>query len=82
MTLYNCVVTLIDLPPQMLFGVSNLDRQAVINHNVLLAKAARLFGVPTVITTVETRAFSGHLWLQVVAVFPAAPLIERSTMNS
>jgi nicotinamidase-related amidase len=78
----NCVLTLIDLQPQMLFGVSNFDRQAIINHNILLAKAARLFGVPTVITTVETQAFSGRLWPQVAAVFPEVPLIERSTMNS
>jgi nicotinamidase-related amidase len=78
----NCVVTLIDLQPQMLFGVANLDRQAVVNNNVLLAKAARLFGVPTVISTVETKAFSGYLWPQVAAVFPHQPLIERSTMNS
>jgi hypothetical protein len=32
----NCVVTLIDLQPQMLFGVSSLDRQAVINRVVSL----------------------------------------------
>jgi hypothetical protein len=30
----NCVVTLIDLQPQMLFGVSNFDRQTVINRVV------------------------------------------------
>jgi len=40
----NCVVTLIDLQPQMLFGVANFDRQSVINNNVALAKAARVFG--------------------------------------
>ena len=55
----NCVVTLIDLQPQMLFGVANFDRQAVINSNLVLAKAARVFGVPVVLSTVETKAFSG-----------------------
>jgi len=30
----NCVVALIDLQPQMLFGTSNFDRQAIINNNV------------------------------------------------
>jgi nicotinamidase-related amidase len=42
----NCVVTLIDLQPQMLFGVANFDRQAIINNNVALSKAARVFEVP------------------------------------
>ena len=76
----NCVVALIDLQPQMIFGVSNFDRQAIINNNVALAKAARVFDVPVVLTTVETN-FSGYLWPQVQAVFPKQKPIERSTMN-
>jgi nicotinamidase-related amidase len=78
----NCLVTLIDLQPQMLFGVSNFDRQAVINNNVALAKAARVFGVPVVLSTVETKGFSGNMWPQIRAVFPKQVPIERSSMNS
>ena len=78
----NCVVTMIDLQPQMLFGVSNFDRQNVINMNVALGKAARIFDVPVIISTVETKSFSGNLWPQVQAVFPKTSPIERSTMNS
>ena len=78
----NCVVTLIDLQPQMLFGVQNFDRQAVVNNNVMLAKASRVFDIPIVISTVETKAFSGNLWPQVRAVYPEHKLIERSSMNS
>jgi nicotinamidase-related amidase len=78
----NCVVTLIDLQPQMLFGVSSYDRQSIINCNVALAKAAKVFEVPVVLSTVETKSFSGIIWPQVRAVFPEAPLIERSFMNS
>ena len=32
----NCVVAIIDLQPQMLFGVTNFDRQTIINNNVAL----------------------------------------------
>ena len=42
----NCLVAIIDLQPQMLFGVSNFDRQSIINNNLVLTKAARVFGVP------------------------------------
>ena len=74
----NCVVALIDLQPQMLFGVSNFDRQSIINNNVLLAKAAKVFGVPLVLSTVETKGFSGNLWPQVQAVFPKqVPRFQR-----
>jgi nicotinamidase-related amidase len=78
----NCVVTLIDLQPQMLFGVTNFDRQQVINLNVALAKATRIFEIPIVLTTVETKGFSGFLWPQVQAIYPETTPIERSSMNS
>jgi nicotinamidase-related amidase len=78
----NCVVTLIDLQPQMLFGVANFDRQTVINNNVALAKAARVFGIPVVLSTVETKSFSGNMWPQIQAIFPKQVPIERSSMNS
>jgi nicotinamidase-related amidase len=78
----NCVVTIIDLQPQMLFGVANFDRQTIINNNVALAKAARVFDVPVVLSTVETKGFSGNMWPQIQAIFPKQVPIERSSMNS
>lgn len=78
----NCVVTLIDLQPQMLFGVNGFDRQSIINSNVALAKAARVFGVPVVLSTVETRAFSGNTWPQLLAALGNPAPVERTTMNS
>ena len=78
----NCVVTLIDFQPQMLFGVANFDRQTIINNVVALSKATRVFDVPVVLSTVETKSFSGNMWPQVQAVFPKQVPIERSSMNS
>ena len=78
----NCVVAIIDLQPQMLFGVANFDRQTIINNNVALAKAARVFGIPVVLSTVETKSFSGNMWPQIQAIFPELAPIERSSMNS
>ncbi len=78
----NCVVAIIDLQPQMLFGVSNFDRQSIINNNLVLAKAAKVFDVPVVLSTVETKSFSGNMWPQILAVFPKQEPIERTSMNS
>ena len=78
----NCVVALIDHQPQMMFGVAGVDRQSIINNTVALGKAARVFDVPVVLSTVETKSFSGNLWPQIRAVFPEQPAIERSSMNS
>ena len=78
----NCVVAMIDLQPQMLFGVSSHDRQAIINNNVALAKAARVFGVPVVLSSVETKSFSGNTWPQLLAALGNPNPVERSSMNS
>jgi nicotinamidase-related amidase len=78
----NCVVALIDLQPQMLFGVSSHDRQTIINNNLVLAKAAQIFDVPVILTTVETMSFSGYTWPQIQAALPGVQPIERSSMNS
>jgi nicotinamidase-related amidase len=72
----------IDHQPQMLFGVSGIDRAAYINNVTLLAKAAKEFNVPTVLTAVETEGFSGYVFPQLLDVFPGQPVVERSSMNS
>ena len=78
----NCVVAIIDLQPQMLFGVTNFDRQTIINNNVALLKATKVFNVPVVLSTVETKSFSGNMWPQIQAIYPDRTPIERSSMNS
>lgn len=78
----NCVVAMIDLQPQMLFGVANFDRQSIINNNVALAKATRVFEVPFVLSTVETKSFSGNTWPQVLAALGNPTPVERTSMNS
>lgn len=78
----NSAVILIDFQPQMVFGVANIDRQILYNNVLLLAKAAKTFKVPTILTTVETKGFSGNMWPQLLDIFPDQQPIERSSMNS
>lgn len=81
-TAANTAVVFIDFQPQMTFGVANIDRATLVNNVVLLAKVAREFGVPTILTSVETESFSGYTWPQLLDVFPGQPVIERTSMNS
>lgn len=78
----NSQLIFIDHQPQMAFGVQSIDRQVLKNNVVGLAKAAKIFDIPTIITTVETEAFSGHTYPELLSVFPDAPLLERTSMNS
>jgi nicotinamidase-related amidase len=82
LTPQNCTVIFIDHQPQMAFGVTNIDRQMLINNTVGLAKAAKVFNVPVILTTVETKSFSGYMWPQLLEVFPDKTPIERTSMNS
>src|ERR1700751_4115234 len=75
-------IVFIDHQPQMLFGVANIDRATLINNVTLLAKVAKEFKVPAILTAVETESFSGYVWPQLLDVFPGQPVIERTSMNS
>ncbi|HEU4430832.1 MAG TPA: hydrolase [Myxococcota bacterium] len=75
-------VVFIDFQPQMTFGVANVDRASLINNVVLLAKVAKEYRVPTVLTSVETESFSGYTWPQLLDVFPGQSVVERTSMNS
>lgn len=78
----NCTIIFIDHQPQMAFGVASIDRQLLLNNTVGLAKAAKVFNVPTILTTVETKSFSGYMWPQLLEIFPDIAPIERTSMNS
>ncbi len=78
----NSVLLMIDYQPQMAFGVANMDRQALKNNAVALAKSAKLFNVPTVLTSVETDSFSGYVFPELLDVFPEQDILERTSMNS
>src|SRR5262245_50776854 len=76
------VVALIDYQPQMFFGVGSHERHMVLNNAIALAKAANLFEVPVILTTVAAKTFSGALLPEIQAVFPDQIPIDRTTMNS
>lgn len=78
----NCTLVLIDHQPQMFFGVESTNRAAIINNVVGLAKAAKIFKVPTILTTVAAKSFSGPLIPQLQAVFPDQKPIDRTSMNA
>ncbi len=78
----NSVFLFVDHQPQMFFGVGSGDRQSIVNGTVALAKTAKAFNVPTVLTTVAAQSFSGNLLPSLREVFPDADIIDRTTMNA
>ena len=77
----NCVVLLIDHQPSQLANVNSHDPTMVINNVTALAKVAKAFDVPTILTTIGA-ARGGEIFKQVQAVFPDQKPIDRSSINS
>ena len=81
LTPHNCALILIDHQPFQFAGLRSHDTQTVINNVVGLAKAAKAFGVPTLLTTVvEERG--GYLLKQLQDVFPDQKPIDRTFINT
>jgi len=78
----NHALILIDHQPQMAFATHSIDTGALVNNVTGLAKAAKVFAVPTILSTVASKSFSGPIFPSIQAVFPEQVPIDRTTMNS
>lgn len=82
LTPQNSAIILIDHQPQMAFAVQSIDRTLLTNNVTGLAKTAKAFNVPTILTTVAEKSFSGPIFPEIQQVFPNVKPIDRTTMNS
>jgi nicotinamidase-related amidase len=75
------VLVLIDHQPYQLANLNSHDPHIVVNNSAALAKAAKVFGVPTILTSVvEDRG--GHIFPQITDVFPGQEVIDRTLINT
>lgn len=77
----NCVLLLIDHQPFQFAGLRSHDTQTIINNTVGLAKSAKMFNVPTLLTTVLEKQ-GGRLLKQLQDVFPEQKPIDRTFINT
>src|ERR1700734_2341633 len=82
LTPQNSAIALIDYQPAMYQGVQSHDRLVTFNNVQILAKGAKLFRIPTVISTVAANSFSGPFMPEVIGLFPDHKAIDRTSMNS
>lgn len=75
------VLLLIDHQPFQFSNLHSHEPTMVINNVVGLAKTAKVFGVPTILTTVLA-ARGGLLIPALQAVFPEQPPIDRTFINT
>ena len=77
----NCVLLLIDHQPFQLANVNSHEPTMVINNVTALARTAKVYGIPTILTTVN-EGRGGAIFKQVQAVFPDQKPIDRTFINS
>src|SRR5688500_6125968 len=75
------VLVLIDHQPYQLTNLNSHDPQMAVNNAVGLAKAARVFGVPTILTSVLGER-GGFIFPQITDVFPDQAVIDRTLINT
>lgn len=73
---------MIDHQSQMAFATKSIDAVNLRNNAGLVANAAKVFGVPTIITSVAEKTFSGPIFDEIKDAFPGADVIDRTTMNT
>lgn len=75
-------ICIIDEQPQMFFGVESTERLPLMNAVTGLAKAAQIFQIPVILSTVEALTFSGPLYSKIQSVYPQQMPIDRTTLNA
>jgi len=75
-------LVLIDFQSQMAFATKSIDAVLLRTNAGLIARAAAGFKVPTVLTTVAEKSFSGPMFSEVTEPFPGQKLIDRTSMNT
>ncbi|MER9245976.1 hydrolase [Mesorhizobium sp. M0590] len=75
------VLVLIDHQPYQLANLNSHDPQAVVNNATALAKLAKAFNIPTILTSVIAGR-GGILFKQITDVFPGQEVIDRTWVNA
>ena len=80
----NHALVMIDYEGQMAFATSSININLLRNNTAVVAGASKIFNIPTVVTTVAEKSFSGPVFPEVTEFYPLATsgYIDRSTMNT
>lgn len=78
----NHSLILIDFQSQMAFATKSIDTTLLRANAALVSEAASSFQIPTILTTVAEKSFSGPMFAEIVASFAGQPMLDRTSMNT
>ena len=76
------LLVMIDFQSQMAFATHSIPIIELRNNASLVAQAAAGFKVPTILTTVAEKSFSGPMFDEVTAPFGGQKMLDRTSMNT
>ncbi len=79
---HDTALVLIDYQPAMFQGVQSHDRLEIVHNVQVLAKSAKLFRMPLLLSTVAQNSFSGPFMPEVTDLFPGHEIVDRTSINS
>lgn len=79
----NHTLVLVDFESQMAFPLQNITIDQLRNNVAIISGASKIFNVPTVVTTIAEKTFSGPVFPELEDVYPKDSFrhIERTNMN-
>jgi nicotinamidase-related amidase len=78
----NHALMLVDFQSQMAFATKSIDAVNLRSNASLISQAAAGFKVPTILTTVAEKTFSGPMFSEITEAFPGQKTIDRTSMNT
>ena len=78
----NHALVLIDFQSQMAFATKSIAPELLRNNAALISNGAAGFNVPTILTTVAEKSFSGPMFSEITDAFGGQAMLDRTSMNS
>ena len=77
----NCALILMDFQCQYVSTISSTHRDVLIHNAIGLAKTARTFNIPAVLSTIGESSFGGPIFSGLQEIFPDQTPIDRATLS-
>ena len=78
----NHALVLIDFQSQMAFATKSISAELLRNNAALISRGAKSFNVPTILTTVAEKSFSGPMFDEITEAFEGQAMLDRTSMNT
>ncbi len=79
----NHTLVLIDFEGQMAFAATSISMDKLRTNAAIISGASKIFNIPTVVTTVAEKSFSGPVFPEVQQFYPdVTTYVDRTTMNT